>query len=196
MAFYSADQIEALAQNTVRVEFLVKMEFVSETVYLWNGHYDLLTGGNTYKPMHGIAVIDGLGTSSQSISEQITFTVSGIPDQDPDILSLALEATPEANQQFVTVYMQFFDNDWQPIGSPVLVWIGFLQPPRVTTTEMDGETGQTQTISLTAENAFFNRSKPPFGRNTDRDQQNRYPGDKFFQFVPSLLSKTFRYPDY
>jgi hypothetical protein len=49
---------------------------------------------------------------------------------------------------------------------------------------------------MTAENAFFNRSRPPYGRYTDRDQQSRSAGDKFFQFTPSLLFKTFTYPDY
>jgi hypothetical protein len=51
-------------------------------------------------------------------------------------------------------------------------------------------------VSLTAENMFYGRSRPPYGRNTDRDQQARSPGDKFFGFVSSLVQKTITYPDY
>lgn len=196
MAFFTPEQVEILSQREVRVAFLCELQFVSETAYVWNGEYPLISGGQTWKPMHGIGRIEGLGMSSDAAAEQVTLSINGIPDQDPNILALALEQTPEANQQLVKVYIQFFDVDWQPVGNPILIWFGFMQPPRVTrSTQMEFD-GQIQSIVVTAENAFFNRSRAPYGRNTDRDQQKRYPGDKFFQFVPSLLNRNFVYPDY
>lgn len=196
MTFFTSDQVEILSQNTVRVDFLVKMEFVSETIYVWNGHYDLTVGGNTYKPLHGIGQIEGISQSSGIQSETVTIKAFGIPEQTPDLLSLALEETPEANQQLITIYIQLFDEDWQAVGNPIPIWWGFMQPPRVELSEMTEEAGSVQTITLTAENAFFNRSRPAFGRYTDRDQQNRSDGDLFFQFVPSLLFKSITWPDY
>ena len=196
MTFFTSDQVEKLSSSTVKIDFLVKMEFVSETVYLWNGEYPLTVLGNVYKPLHGIGTIEGLGQSSTTQSESITLRVSGVPDQDPDLLALSLEETPEANQQLITIYLQLFDDEWQPIGSPITIWWGFMQPPRVEMTPIEGDEGNTQQISITAENAFFNRARPAYGRCTDRDQQKRYSGDKFFQFTPSLLQKTFVYPDY
>jgi len=196
MAFLTPEQVEQLQGREVRLAFLVELQFVSQTAYLWNGNYELTTGGQTWMALKGIGKLEGLGMRSDAASEQITLTLSGIPEDRLDILSLALQQTPEANQQLAKVYIQFFDNEWQPVGNPVLTWFGFMQPPKVSRSTTDSFDGQVQTITVTAENAFFNRSRAPYGRNTDRDQQSRYPGDKFFQFTPSLLSKSFTYPDY
>lgn len=178
------------------MDFLVKMSFVSDTVYLWNGNYPLTIGGNVYQPLHGVGVIDGLQQSANSNSDQVTMTVPGIPGQVPDLLSLALSETPEANQQMCYIYMQLFDDDWQPVGDPILIFLGFMQPPRVSYTAGDTFIGATQLLSIAVENAFYNRSIPVHSLNTDRDQQRRFPGDNFFQFTPSLVNKTFIYPDY
>jgi hypothetical protein len=196
MAFFTPEQIAALSGREVRVDLLAKFEFRSKTVYAWNGNTELETGGQTWLPMYGYGSIEGLSVSSGTTSSTVTFTLNGLPEQATDFLSLSLEETPDVVQQLVTVFIQLFDDDWQPVGSPIGIWWGFMQPPRVSRTQMQGTSGAVQSITLTAENAFFNRARPPHGRYTDRDQQKRSPGDKFFQFVGSLLFKSFRYPDY
>lgn len=197
MAFFTAPQLAILAATRVHVDFLAEFQFQSETVRLWrNGTTELVSGGHAWKPAYGTATIDGLGMSGGAISEVVTFTLKGIPDQVPDILGLALSESLEVAQRLVIVYMQMFDEDWQAVGSPIGIFWGFMQPPQVTRTPPQGDEGSTQSITVTAETAFFNRSKPPFGRYTDRDQQQRAPGDKFFQFTPSLLFKDFVWPDY
>lgn len=194
--FFTPDQITALSATTVRCDFLIKLEFKSGTVYLWNGNTELVAGGQTWMPAYGAAQIDGLSVPTGTASSQVTLALTGLPDQSTDLLAKALEATPDVQQQPVTIYLQLFDIDWQPVGSPIGIWWGFMQPPRITRSAAGDVTGAIQSISLTAENAFFNRSRPPYGRYTDRDQQSRSDGDKFFQFVSSLLFKTFIYPDY
>ncbi|KFB10328.1 hypothetical protein [Nitratireductor basaltis] len=196
MDFFTPDQIEALSATTVRCDLLVEMRFKSETFYMWNGNTELETGGKTYLPMYGYGSIDGLGASSNQASETVNFALNGIPDQVPDFLSKVLGETDEVDQRLVIVSLQLFDAEWQPVGSPAPLWWGFMQPPRVSRTEMQGVEGAVQTVSMTAENAFFNRSRPPYGRYTDRDQQKRYPGDKFFQYMAKLLHAVFTYPDY
>lgn len=196
MAFFTPDQMAALSASTVRVDLLVKFEFRTSTQYLWNGTTDLETGGQTWKPMHGAGVIDGLSLPTGTTADAVTFQLNGLPDQATDLLGMALEDSRDVAQQLVTVYLQLFDADWQPVGAPIGIWWGFMQPPRITRTAMQDTEGAVQSISLTAENAFFNRSRPPYGRMTDRDQQKRSNGDKFFQFTPSLLFKSFTYPDF
>ncbi len=196
MAFFTDEQIAILSQGVVRLAFLSEFQFVSETKRVWNGHYPLTAGGQEWLPMHGTGSIDGIGMSSSITSEQVTFRVVGIPDQEASLLAVALEQTPEANQQLAKVYIQLFDDEWQPVGNPILIWFGWMQPPKVSRSADDMDNGQTQELVVTAENPFYNRSRPPHGRYTDRDQQMRYEGDKFFQFVSSLVNKTFVYPDY
>jgi hypothetical protein len=196
MDFFTPDQIAMLSASTVRCDFLVKFEFASSTMRAWNGNTKLVVGGDTYLPMYGFGQIDGLGMSGGTVSENVTLSLNGLPGQALDLLSVALADTPEVDQQMLTVFLQLFTDEWQPAGTPIPIFRGFMQPPSVSRSAMQGTDGATQSISLTAENIFYSRSRPAYGRNTDRDQQARAPGDKFFGFVASLISKTITYPDY
>jgi hypothetical protein len=196
MAFFTAEQIAAMSGNVVRCDVLVEMAFRSETIRVWNGNTELTAGSKKWLPMYGYGAIDGLSMPTGAVSESISLQLNGLPDQAADFLRVAIDETPEVDQQIVTVYLQLFDEGWQPFGVPAPIWWGYMQPPRISRTQIQGFEGPVQTITLTAENAFFGRARPPYGRYTDRDQQNRSPGDAFFQFTASLVYKSFRYPDY
>jgi hypothetical protein len=196
-SFFTDAQIERLSGQEVRCDFMVDFEFASGPLYAWNGESNLEVNGKTYKPMHGFGVIEGLGLPGPgTTSESVTLSLDGLPGMSLDFLAKALEDTREVDQQLVTISLQLFDEDWQTVGSPIAVFRGFMQPPKVTRSVMMGTEGGTQGVSIVAENIFFGRSRPPYGRNTDRDQQARYPGDKFFGFVSSLVFKKIGYPDY
>jgi len=196
MAFFTPEQVAEFAKQQVRLDLLVEFRFASETMRVWNGNTALEVGGNTYLPMYGYGSIDGLGMATGTASEAVTFSLSGLPSQALDFLAMALDANNEVDQRIVVISIQLFDDEWQPLGNPAPIWWGFMQPPRIARTEMAGTEGAIQSISMTAENAFFNRSRPAYGKYTDRDQQLRFPGDKFFQFTPHLIQKVFTYPDY
>jgi hypothetical protein len=195
-AFFTDAQIAAVSETVVRVALPVQFDFASGTKYAWNGTTPLVVDGNTYLPMYGFGQIDGLGIGGGEQSEAVTLSLDGLPDQNLDILSSALAETGEVDQQLLTVSLQLFDDDWQTVGVPIGLFRGFMQPPRVTRTPGTETDGGTQSVSLTAENIFYGRARPPYGRNTDRDQQARSPGDKFFGFVSTLLFKKITYPDY
>jgi len=196
MAFFTPEQVAEFAKRQVRLDLLVEFRFASETMRVWNGNTALEAGGNTYLPMYGYGSIDGLGMTTGTASEAVTFNMSGLPSQALDFLAMALDANNEVDQRIVVISMQLFDEEWQTLGNPAPIWWGFMQPPRIARTEMGGAEGAIQSISMTAENAFFNRSRPAYGKYTDRDQQVRSPGDRFFQFTPKLVNKVFVYPDY
>lgn len=196
MSFFSEEQINLLSNRTVKVDLVAKLEFKTETFYVWNGEYKININGNVYFPLHGTAQIEGLSQANSTESQAITISLNGLNNDNVDFLSIALKDTSEVDQQFINIYMQLFDEDWQPIGAPIGIWWGFMQPLTVSRSETNAEQGATQMITLNAENAFFNRSRPSSSRYTDRDQQKRYPNDKFFQFTSSLINKTITYPDY
>jgi hypothetical protein len=195
--FFTPDQLAILTAGTVRCDMVVKFEFSTGTQYAWNGNTPLVVDGNTYQAMRGYGQIDGLGYAGEgSQSQAVTLSLDGLPGKSLDILSAALADTPVVDQQLLLISLQLFNADWAPVGSPLPIFYGFMQPPKITRSTMEGTEGAVQSIAITAENAFFNRARPAYGRYTDRDQQARSPGDKFFGFVSSLLSKTIRYPDY
>lgn len=194
MPFFTPDQVEQLSRSTVRVGLLVEKHFKSQTVWLWNGNSVLDAGGREWKPTYGGMQVDGLGQSAEAVSQKVTITASGV---DQTVLGMVLAETEEADQQPIVVLFQLFDDDWQPVGGLIPVFFGLMQPPRVSRTQMNGTEGATQTISLTAENAFYNRARPPYGRYTSLDQNKRTAmPDKFFDFMPSLFNKQFVYPDF
>lgn len=196
MAFFTAEQVAQLSASTVRVALLTEFRFTSGVKRVWNGETLLVSGEREWLPMHGAGSIDGLSVPTGTAAEAVTFTVSGLPGDASGLLAEALAGTDDVTQQLVTVFLQLFTEDWQPAGTPIGIWWGFMQPPKVSRSEMQGVDGAVQSVEMTAENAFFNRSRPPFGRYTDRDQQRRSPGDTFLQFTSSLLFKTFNYPQY
>lgn len=196
MSFFTSAQLTEFSKGEVRLDMLVEFRFASETMRVWNGNTALEAGGNRYEPMYGYGSIDGIGMSSTTAAQSVSFQLSGLPDATLNFLAMALDAVDEVVQRIVVVSIQLFDTEWQPLGNPAPIWWGFMDPPRISRSEMQGVDGAIQSISMTAENAFFNRSRPAYGRYTDRDQQARSNGDKFFQFVGSLLFKSFKYPDY
>lgn len=196
MNFFTPDQLALLSATTVRVDTLCKFDFTSGAKYAWNGNTELTVDGNTYLPMKGYGRIEGLGLAGGTLSEAVTLSLDGLPNQPLDFLGSALSETSEVDQRMLTISLQLFDEDWQTIGVPIPVFLGFMQPPSVTRSPMQGTEGGVQSITLAAENIFFGRSRPPYGRNTDRDQQARSPGDKFFGFVASLVAKIIKYPDF
>lgn len=191
MAFFTSDQLAALSGGVVHVDLLIRLQFRDSAAYLWNGNTDLYVAGQTWKAMHGTGSIDGISFAGNEQSESVTFQLSGLNEQ---ILAAAIEETPQVTQQLVTVLMMNFDSEWQPVGSPIGIWWGFMQPPKVSRTAIAGAEGSVQAITMSAENAFFNRSRPPHGRCTDRDQRRRSADDGFFKFVPTLKFKSFGYP--
>jgi len=196
MAFFSADEIARFAAKEIRVAPLVKFEFESETAYAWNGYTELTTGGQTWLPMYGAGVIDGLGFSGSGSSENVTVSLNGLPDQALPILANAVNTASQVSQRLMTVYLQFFDENWQPEGPPIGIFYGFMQPPSISRAAASETEGAVQTISIVAENAFYFRSKPKNGRYTDYDQKRRSPTDRGLEFIKSLTFKNFTYPDF
>lgn len=194
MSFFTPDEIDRLKRTTVRLGMLYEFHFKSETVRRWSGNTTFDAAGHEWLPTFGAVSTDGLGWSGEPVSQQVTLSLSGV---DPVVLGMVLAETEEADQQPLIIYLQLFDDDWQSVGGIIPIFYGLMQPPKVSRSQMTMDGGATQTISLAAENMFYNRSRPPNGRYTSLDQNRRTSTpDKIFDFVPSLSNKLFVYPDF
>jgi hypothetical protein len=201
MAFFTPDEAAALAGTVVRVGMLVDLEFGGTPpdggpVYLWNGFGQQVFGGKTYLGCGDLGTIEGLEEARNPVSHQVTLTLSGVPDSPADILGKALESTDIVQGRMAIVSMQLFDGAWQPAGGPIPIYFGIMQPPRVTLEAATELSGARRTLVLPTENLFFGRGRPPAGRYTDREQQTRYPGDRFCEYVAQLVNQTINWPDY
>lgn len=201
MAFFSPDEAAALARSTVRVGTLVDLEFGGTPpdggpVYLWNGFGTRVFAGKTYLGAGDLGAIDGLEEARNPVSHQVTFSLSGVPDSPADLLAKALAATDIVQGRLAVVSLQLFDGALQPAGGPIPIYFGIMQPPRVELQPATETQGARRTLQLPTENLFFGRGRPAAGRYTDREQQMRFPGDRFCEYTAMLVNQTLNWPDY
>jgi len=185
----------------VRVATLVDLEFGGTPpdggpVYIWNGFGTRDFDGRTYLGSGDLGQIEGLEEARNPVSHQVTFTLSGVPDSPADLLARVLEASDIVQGRLAIVSLQLFDASWQPTGGPIPIYFGVMMPPRVTREPATETAGARRTLSLPTENLFFGRGRPAAGRYTDREQQTRYPGDRFCEYAAQLVNKSINWPDY
>lgn len=193
MSWFSEADLQIFEKGVVRVALLVEMQFKNQSMYFWNGDTWLEANKQLWQPLHGHGTIDGIPMLGQGTANSVTLSLPGI---DNATLALALSETDMVRQQLAIIYFQLFDEQWQVVGKPRAAFFGFMQPPRVGRTAFGATDGAEQIITVECINAFYNRSRPPFGRYTDSDQKKRHPGDEFFSFVAGTVSKSVTYPDF
>lgn len=187
---FDAAQLAILSESTVRVGSLVQFGF-TPPIRLWNGSRTLVAGGYEWDGLGGLGQIDGLTESRSAQSAQVRFTLSGV---SADLVAKAVSDPSDQSGKLVTVYFQLFNDDWSTLGSPILIWAGITQPLQIARQSAEDGQGPSRSISLAAENLFYGRSRPPAGLYTDRDQQQRFPGDLFFQYQHLMRSLTYVWP--
>lgn len=196
MGYFSVDQANALIGETVRMATLVDFEFSDTPVYVWNGFGTRTFNSKSYLGVGDLGSIDGLEESRGAVSHQVTFTLSGVPDSPAGILARAISSIDVVQGNLAIVSVQLFYGDWSMIGLPVPVYAGRMMPPRVTKEAATETDGARRTIMLPTENIFYGRHRPPSGRFTDREQQQRWPGDLFCEHIPKLINLSLNWPDY
>jgi len=201
VAFFSPDEAAALARSTVRVGTLVDFLFGGTPpdggpVYLWNGFGTRIFDGKTYLGAGDLGNIDGLEEARHPVSHQVTFSLSGVPDSPVDLLAKALAEADNIQGRDVFVALQLFDGAWQPVGNPIQIYWGRCMPPRVQLQPASETQGAQRTLLLPTENLFWGRGRPAAGRYTDREQQMRYPADRFCEYTATMVNLTLTWPDY
>lgn len=179
-----------LEGRTVRVAHLVEFGFCTQMRRLWNGHYTLTAGGHEWFGIRKLGSIEGLDDEGLLQASQMKFTVSGV---DARFLSLAIgEDKSEYIGKMVKVFLQFFDQDWQPLDEPVARAAGIMDG--IELSRQRAGDGWQRIATITAENIFYGRSVPPYGYFTNSDQQNRHPGDRGLEKIPEIQEAVIQVP--
>jgi hypothetical protein len=183
----------ALAGKVVRQALLVKFDFRSAPMRLWSGHGALATqDGLIWNGLGELGQIDGLEQAMNGTAPLTTFTLSGV---SPEIVAMAKGEKSEFAQRLAVVYLQFFDEDWQTLDLPHPVNFCVMDTPEFDRPLVnDPLASQTRTITITAESLFARGARPPYGSYSDRDQQARFPGDRFCERLAELQNKTVIWP--
>lgn len=206
MTSFSATVQAHLAGNVVKCAPLVFFDFANAPTRLWPGFGDLSAGGYTWSGVGDLGSIGSLGLNQGGSSGQVVFSMSGVSSE---ILASAIGEVDDVLNRDVKVYLQFFQIDrtdangnwieWQTLDEPYVTWWGSITGMPVSRSVEDqggGSSQQIRTISVTARNAFYSRSRPPYAYYTDRDQKGRHAGDNIFLNQAVWQNAVIRWPDF
>jgi len=141
----------------------------------WTGINTLVWNSYNWEGVGDLGGVSAITQTADLSAEGITLSLSGIPSGN---VSSAISDV--ATYLTVDVWLGFLDASNAVIVDPVHVFAGHVDVPTVQ------DTGETATISITAENDLLILSKSSQRRYTNDDQQIIYPTDTGFQFVPSV----------
>jgi hypothetical protein len=173
------DVTEDVKEETVKGEvfpiLIAKLETNQGNVLVWSGIGNLEFNGEIYYGTGDMGSISPVKESGDEIrANSVNFQLSGIPSER---ISVALGA--EYQGKPAKLWLGFMDGE-DLIADPILLFSGRMDVMLI------DEGPETSTITVTAESKLADLKRSRIRRYTDEDQQVDYPGDKFFEFVPSI----------
>lgn len=162
----------------VRPIYLVDLEFASGSIYLWSGLGDLSFNSNTYIGVGDLLSIGAVQESTELTATGAQITLGGIKQS---LLTLARDEPYQGRP--LTIRLGAFDENGDLIASPVILFSGFMDVMTI------NDSGETSTITVSAENKLIVFQKTAVRRYTAEDQKIEHPTDKGFEFVSKIQEK-------
>lgn len=155
---------------------LVECLFDSGAVRMWSGIGDLSWNAATWIGTGNLLGLSAIEETRELRATGVDVSLSGVPS---DLLSLAL-SEPYSDRP-CNVYIGAVDtNTGALIADPYRAFSGRMDVMRID----DG--GDTALITLSVESKLIDLERPRERRYETADHELDYPGDKFFEFVPSI----------
>lgn len=172
-------EMQAVASaELVRPIYMVKMEFDSEDIFLWSGLGNLVYSGDTYIGTGDLMAISPVKESEELTANGVNFTISGIKQS---LVTLARDEPYQGRK--ITLFLGAFDENADIISSPVVLFSGFMDVMSIS------DSGETSTITISAENKLISFDRASVRRFTAEDQKIDHPTDKGFEFVSKIAQK-------
>lgn len=175
-----------IASGVRGVAWLVDLAFTSGTLYYTTAPMDVTVGATTYTGGKAVDV-SALSESENANAETLTlgFTV------DVAVLALVLGNVEAYRGRPASLWLQLFDETFQPAGAPVKRWAGVMNKVQVSRQRSDAAGGpSTGRIELQCARAGMARARNAQGLRLSHAQQlQRYPGDMGLQYVQTLIEK-------
>lgn len=176
-----------MAGRRPKVSVLVYADFLSGPQRMWPGIYPLTSGGHTWQGVDAQLVQIDPGTPS--VDGGATPFSIGLSGVSQTAVARVKAGESEAIGRTLQIFLQFFDEDWQPLDGPISLRRG-----RMTGFAFSGAGPVNRSILVRAEGALVARGRPPLTYLSDAEQQARFPGDRGLEFVASLQSATVVFP--
>lgn len=171
-----------LNSDHVNLFYMLEMEFRTGTVYLTNLGFDVVWDGQVYTGAGAVGSVEEVRETSASEATGLKFSLSGIPS---DMVSIALGEHVQG--KWARLYTAFWA-DGRIVGQPILEWAGLIDTMPIS------DSADSATVTVNVESRVVSFKRPNVRRYNNADQQTKYPGDRFFEYVESMAEKPLVWP--
>jgi hypothetical protein len=188
MLTLDATALARIAAGVRGVAWLVVLEFTSGTIRYTTAPQTLLISGDSYTGLGALATVSALNESENTDAAKITLGFSVVSTA---MLGATLGNVETYRGQPAHLYLQLFDEAFQPAGDPVLRWSGTMDRVTVNRTPSDKAGGPSLgTLDLECSRYGMARARNAPGlRLNHAQQQMAYPGDLGLEYVSKLIEQ-------
>jgi len=174
----------AIASTARGVAWLIELQFTSGTLRYTTAPVDI--SALTYTWIGGKAVdVGNLSESEDTSAESLVFGFV----VDASVLSLALGNVESYRGKPAGLWLQLFDDKFQPAGAPIKRWAGYMNKVNVKR-ESNPDGPSTGRIELECTRAGMARSRNVEGLRLSHAQQlAKFAGDNGLQYVQTLVEQ-------
>jgi hypothetical protein len=184
IAFTQAE-LDALQSDVQRLGIFFRLD-TSPPVRVWAGVGDCEVGadafdasGASYSGLGQIVNVPAVEQLINGVAGRVELAMSGVSSE---VVAPAAGEADVVDGKLAALGISLFGSDWQQL-SPAVYWLwrGFADYVTVAQQSQGGQgiPQQIRTISLSIGTLFTGRRRRGLSYLTDRDQQERSPGDKF-----------------
>ena len=186
MSRYPALVAAIQQQRSLRMAHLVRLDFASQTMWLWDGVGALATAdGQVWQGVGQLGQISDVDRALVAAASP-TLTLSGV---DPALIAKTLAASAETKGRPARIFEQYFDSETlQLVDVPLALYTGLMDRMTISAT---GPATRSITVSLVT--LLYNRRRPAYAYLSDRSQQTLHPGDLGCSQIPQADPK---WPNY
>lgn len=163
---------------------LIRFDFDAGGQYWTTAGRDISWDSHTWVALGGAVSIDEIRESIADEAVGLRFSLAGL---SPSQVSLALQEPTHGRTCYVYLAAVV---DGEVVADPFVEFAGYLDSP---VGEIDPQSNQS-VISITCESRRMRWGKPVNAYYTDADHQMRFPGDKFFEAMPSIADEVIVWP--
>ncbi len=162
----------------------VLLELDSGPLRMCNATHDLEWGGNTWR---GVGQLTSIEPIKETLSPEAVGYKLTMASARTEALALALIENPQGRR--CTIYVGFANPETGVlIDTPDVECVGLIDQFVIS------ETPDSGLVSITVENELVDLQRPKTGRLTHSDQQQKFPGDRFFEYVAEMTERAVKWP--
>lgn len=178
----TGDMQSEVQAPVLRPVLLVKLDYRTAPVFLWNGFGPLDWNGDQYTGAGTLLSLNSIEEATDGHAAAASISLSGIGSND-----VAIAYSDEYQGRTAQIWIGAMDEDNALIDDPFLVLSGIMD------SLSDSDDGQEVVYTLVVQSALLDQRRVRAWRLTDELHKQLFPNDKGMEFVSSLPEKRIRF---